>query len=56
VEKDAISICYGCAVTVGGNTDNSVVWPVRDTTEEEDKQQILDDFIIGDEDSDDDHE
>lgn len=46
-DQELVNICYGCAVTIGGNKDQSINWPIRDS--EEEKKRILDEFILTDE-------
>ncbi|KAG7663487.1 CTU2 [[Candida] subhashii] len=65
IEGDPVSICYGCIVTLGGvKQESGFVWPIKSheveagdnkelqwiyRNDEQEKQKILDEFILSDE-------
>jgi len=50
-DKVPVNICYGCSVTLGGVKKSSLAWPVYD--HQRTKEEILDEFIIGEDDEED---
>lgn len=44
-----INICYGCTVTLGSGTETGFIWPIK--TEEEEKAEILNEYILTDDES-----
>ncbi|ODV94197.1 hypothetical protein PACTADRAFT_51076 [Pachysolen tannophilus NRRL Y-2460] len=49
-QKEPISLCYGCLVTIGGVPKEGLDWPVRN----QETQEILNEYILTDNGSDDD--